>query len=51
MMSDVFAELKWRGLVYDCIEGVRELLAREKVTVYNGFDPTADSLHVGRSSR
>ena len=47
MATNVFDDLKWRGLVYDCIEGVDELLEREKVTVYNGFDATADSLHVG----
>jgi tyrosyl-tRNA synthetase len=44
---DLFGELSWRGLVYDATEGVRELLAREKVTGYIGFDPTAPSLHVG----
>lgn len=47
MTTNAFDELKWRGLVYDCFEGVDDLLAREKVTVYNGFDATADSLHVG----
>ncbi len=47
MATNVFEELKWRGLVYDCIDGVQDLLARESVTVYNGFDATADSLHVG----
>jgi len=47
MMSDVFSELEWRGLVYECTEGLREVLAREKVTLYIGFDPTAASLHVG----
>jgi tyrosyl-tRNA synthetase len=41
------AELKWRGLVYDISEGAEELLATQKVTAYNGFDATADSLHVG----
>ena len=44
---DLFSELEWRGLVYDATEGVREALAREKVTGYIGFDPTAASLHVG----
>ena len=44
---DFFGELEWRGLIYDATEGVRELLAREKVTGYIGFDPTAASLHVG----
>src|SRR5687768_16776540 len=44
---DLYGELAWRGLVYDATEGVRETLAREKVTGYIGFDPTAASLHVG----
>ncbi|OFW02928.1 MAG: tyrosine--tRNA ligase [Acidobacteria bacterium RIFCSPLOWO2_02_FULL_68_18] len=44
---DLYGELAWRGLVYDATEGVRELLAREKVAAYIGFDPTASSLHVG----
>ncbi len=47
MKANVFDELKWRGLVFDQMEGVPELLGREQVTVYNGFDVTADSLHVG----
>jgi tyrosyl-tRNA synthetase len=47
MMSDAFSELEWRGLVSDATEGVREVLARDKVTLYIGFDPTAASLHVG----
>ena len=44
---DLYGELAWRGLVYDATEGVRDALAREKVTGYIGFDPTAASLHVG----
>ena len=44
---DLFSELEWRGLVYDATEGVRDALAREKVTGYIGFDPPAASLHVG----
>ncbi len=47
MKSNLYEELKWRGLIYDNTEGVEELLAKEKVTAYIGFDPTADSLHVG----
>ena len=47
MATNVFDELKWRGLVYDYVDGVQDLLARESVAVYNGFDATADSLHVG----
>jgi tyrosyl-tRNA synthetase len=44
---DLFTEFEWRGLVYDATEGLRELLTREKLTTYIGFDPTAASLHVG----
>jgi tyrosyl-tRNA synthetase len=43
----LFAELQWRELVYDSTEGLAELLERESVTAYIGFDPTAASLHVG----
>ncbi|MGH9203459.1 MAG: tyrosine--tRNA ligase, partial [Vicinamibacterales bacterium] len=44
---DLYSELAWRGLVYDTTEGLREVLERESVTAYIGFDPTASSLHVG----
>jgi tyrosyl-tRNA synthetase len=44
---DLYGELEWRGLVYDATEGVRDVLARERLTGYIGFDPTARSLHVG----
>ena len=40
-------ELRWRGMVHDIMPGTEELLAREQVTAYIGFDPTADSLHIG----
>ena len=46
-MSDVFDEFRWRGLVSEHTEGLPELLARDHVTAYIGFDPTASSLHVG----
>jgi tyrosyl-tRNA synthetase len=46
-MSDLFSELQWRGLVSDATQGAKELLARETVTAYCGFDPTAPSLHAG----
>jgi tyrosyl-tRNA synthetase len=46
-MSDLFSELLWRGLVYDATHGTSELLAREKVAAYVGFDPTAPGLHAG----
>jgi tyrosyl-tRNA synthetase len=44
---DLYEELRGRGLLYDATEGVREVLAREKIVGYIGFDPTAPSLHVG----
>ncbi|NTW05125.1 MAG: tyrosine--tRNA ligase, partial [Peptococcaceae bacterium] len=46
---DFLDELKYRGLVNDMSdpEGIRELLNNESVTIYCGFDPTADSLHIG----
>jgi tyrosyl-tRNA synthetase len=47
MEKNAFAELDWRGLVFDKVKGIERLLAEEKVTIYNGFDATADSLHVG----
>ncbi len=47
MITNVFDELKWRGLIYDYMDGAQDMLGREKVTFYNGFDATADSLHVG----
>ncbi|MGZ3885469.1 MAG: tyrosine--tRNA ligase [Bacteroidia bacterium] len=40
-------ELKWRGALHDIMPGTEELLKKEQVTGYIGFDPTADSLHVG----
>lgn len=46
-MTSIIDELKWRGMLYDASVGAAELLAREPVTLYNGFDPTADSLHIG----
>lgn len=47
MANSAFDELKWRGLVYDNTESVPEMLAHGPVKAYNGFDATADSLHVG----
>ena len=44
---DFYDELAWRGMVYDTTEGLREVIARESLTAYIGFDPTAASLHVG----
>ena len=47
MATTIIDELRWRGLVYDKTDGVDELVAQRKITLYNGFDPTADSLHIG----
>lgn len=48
-MSNVYDILKERGLIAQVTheDEIRELLGNEKVTFYIGFDPTADSLHVG----
>jgi tyrosyl-tRNA synthetase len=45
----IYAELEWRGLVADCTDAVelQRLLAAGPIVLYAGFDPTADSLHVG----
>ncbi len=40
-------ELKWRGMLHDIMPGTEDLLNKEMVTGYIGFDPTADSLHIG----
>jgi tyrosyl-tRNA synthetase len=40
-------ELRWRGLLHDLMPGTEELLQKESVSGYIGFDPTADSLHIG----
>jgi len=44
---DFVEELRWRGLMHDIMPGTEELLNKERVTGYVGFDPTADSLHIG----
>lgn len=40
-------ELKWRGMIHDIMPGTEEHLSKEVTTGYVGFDPTADSLHIG----
>lgn len=47
MTNNFFNELKWRGFLYSLTQGVEEHLAKNNVTGYIGFDPTAASLHVG----
>ena len=40
-------ELQWRGMIHDITPGTEEQLEKETTTAYVGFDPTADSLHIG----
>ncbi|MBW7890490.1 MAG: tyrosine--tRNA ligase [Chitinophagaceae bacterium] len=40
-------ELRWRGMLQDIMPGTEEQLNKEMTTAYIGFDPTADSLHIG----
>jgi tyrosyl-tRNA synthetase len=44
---DFVEELRWRGLLHDAMPGTQEMLNTEQVSGYVGFDPTADSLHIG----
>lgn len=46
-MKNLVEELKWRGLYADSMPGTEEQLLKEATTAYIGFDPTADSLHIG----
>jgi tyrosyl-tRNA synthetase len=43
----LIAELKWRGMLQDIMPGTEDQLSREMTSGYIGFDPTADSLHIG----
>ncbi|WP_268124917.1 tyrosine--tRNA ligase [Roseivirga pacifica] len=47
MSNPLVEELKWRGMVHDMMPGTEEQLSKEVTTGYVGFDPTADSLHIG----
>jgi len=40
-------EMKWRGMIHDIMPGTEEQLQKEMTAAYIGFDPTADSLHIG----
>ena len=46
-MTNFVEELTWRGMIHQMMPGTDELLSKEQVTAYVGFDPTADSLHIG----
>ena len=47
MAQQFIEELKWRGMVHDYMPGLEEHLNESMRTAYVGFDPTADSLHIG----
>ncbi len=47
LKMNLVEELQWRGLLHDIMPGTEELLNKEKISGYIGFDPTADSLHIG----
>jgi tyrosyl-tRNA synthetase len=44
---NLIEELQWRGMIQDMMPGTEEQLKKELTTGYIGFDPTADSLHIG----
>ena len=46
-MKNLIEELTWRGMIQDIMPGTNEQLNKEMTTGYIGFDPTADSLHIG----
>jgi tyrosyl-tRNA synthetase len=46
-MNSFIEELKWRGMLQDIMPGTEEQLNKEVTSGYVGFDPTADSLHIG----
>ena len=46
-MQPLIEELQWRGMIQDMMPGTKEQLDKEMTTAYIGFDPTADSLHIG----
>jgi len=46
-MFNIIEELRWKGMIQDIMPGTEDQLLKEMTTVYIGFDPTADSLHIG----
>jgi tyrosyl-tRNA synthetase len=46
---DLLKDLEWRGIIYQQTdeEGIRDTLSKEKISLYCGIDPTADSMHIG----
>ena len=47
IMTNFIQELQWRGMIQDIMPGTEEQLKKEMTSAYVGFDPTADSLHIG----
>ena len=47
LMKNFVEELRWRGMLHDIMPGTEEQLLKERTAGYIGFDPTADSLHIG----
>ncbi len=47
MTANFVEELRWRGLLHNIMPGTEEQLQKEPTSAYIGFDPTADSLHIG----
>ena len=47
MAKNFIEELKWRGMIHDMMPGTEEALMKKMSAGYIGFDPTADSLHIG----
>ncbi|TDW95846.1 tyrosine--tRNA ligase [Dinghuibacter silviterrae] len=47
MPKNLIQELQWRGMIQDITPGTEEQLTKEMTSAYIGFDPTADSLHIG----
>ena len=47
MAQNFVEELRWRGMIHDIMPGIDDLLNKEPTVGYIGFDPTADSLHIG----
>lgn len=47
LAMNLIEELTWRGMIQDIMPGTQELLQKEMVSGYVGFDPTSDSLHIG----
>lgn len=48
-MNELLKDLSWRGIIYQQTdeEGIEETLNKEKISLYCGVDPTADSMHIG----